>query len=282
MIKNHRLRKFVPLHMELQADDKKHLQRSVNSAQANDDNGSGVVMERYAVGALYISFAASVLVFGPGTLGDPGQFGMILAGKLEDVNDIFFAIFNLFGATSVVLAAILNAGAPRQQQLRTDLFSLSGLFLGFWAFGPYLVARQYVPQVHLEEVLDRGVLSRILESKTLALATILYAVWAYSFALGLFTPGTIEYHDVLLYAAVTDLVRVFSQDRGVFSTCVDFLIMNTIIWGPLTEDMSRRGWFKNGRYIESTLTALSFVLIPVVGPAVYLLLRPSLPANTPK
>lgn len=265
--------------MDLQGNSNKNASETERSAQTHDDKGSGPALSRYGIGALYIGFAASVLFLGPGTLSDPGQLGMIISGKLEDVNDVFFAVFNLFGATSITLAALLNAGASRQKKLRTDLFSVAGLFLGFWSFGPYLLGREYVPKIAREEVYDRGILSRALESKALAVATIGYALWAYAFALGFFTPGSLEYHDVLLYATVVDLFRDFSMDRGVFSTCIDFVILNTVIGGPLTEDMSRRGWFREGRNVDSILTALSFLLIPVLGPAVYLLLRPSLPES---
>lgn len=234
---------------------------------------------RYGLGAVYGGFAVYVLFFAPGSWNDAGQLGLILSGKLGEANDVFFAIFNLLGAASVNFAALLNAGAPRQGKLSTNLFSLAGFFVGFWAFGPYLIGREYAPNVVEEEVRDCGVVSRLLESKILGIGAVLYSLWAYAFALGLFSPGTIEYHDVVLYASVVDLFRLLSYDRGACSTCLDCVILCTVIWGPLTEDMSRRGWFKKGKNLESVLTALSFMLVPVLGPAVYLVLRPPLPSR---
>lgn len=271
--------------MDADVDDKSRLGKDQSpltpSSVTPEGEKRSVTPARYGLGTLYVGFVVYVLFLAPGSLRDPGQIGMILAGKLGDVNDIFFALFNLLGAASVNLAALLNAGASRQKRLPVDLFSFAGLFLGFLAFGPYLIGRKFAPQIAAEEVRDRGLISRVLESKILAAGNVLYAMWAYAFAFGLFSPGTIEYHDIVLYASGVDLFRILSHDRGAFSSCLDFVILSTVIWGPLTEDMSRRGWFQKGKELESFFTALSFILVPVLGPSVYLVLRPPLPSRTP-
>lgn len=53
--------------------------------------------------------------------------------------------------------------------------------------------------------------------------------------------------------------------------------MSLLTWGPLTEDMRRRGWFTPGSEFESNITAASILSTPGFGAAVYLVLRPRLP-----
>ena len=48
----------------------------------------------------------------------------------------------------------------------------------------------------------------------------------------------------------------------------DLLILSTVIANPMREDCLRRGWEED--------RAVPFCLLPVIGPALYLLLRPSL------
>lgn len=117
----------------------------------------------------------------------------------------------------------------------------------------------------------------MLESRWLSVGTLLFSLWCYAFSLGIFTPGGQQYRDVVFYASGVNLLRLLSTDRFVSVTSADFVILSVIIWGPLTEDMSRRGWFVKGKKLESALTALSFMLVPVLGPALYLATRSSLP-----
>lgn len=261
--------------------DQKNSSERVDVASEVDKGSvqSSLTAEQYGLGAAYVGCIVFTLFVAPGSWDDPGEIGKIISGQLGDTNDLFFAIFNLVGAASVNFAALLNAGAPRQKKLPTDWFSFAGLFVGFGALGPYLIGRDYAPKVSAEEVTDRGFISRVLESRLLSIGTVIYAMWAYVFALGFFTPGTIEFHDVVLYASGVDLFRLLSNDRWACFACLDLFAMCAATWGPLTEDMSRRGWFTEGRKLESVFTALSFMLVPVLGPAIYLASRPRLPSR---
>lgn len=261
--------------------DQKNSSKNADVASEVDSESvqSSLTTTRYGLGAVYVGFLVFALFLAPGSWDDPGEIGKILSGQLGDTNDLFFAIVNLLGAASVNFAVLLNAGAPRQRKLPTVLFSFAGLFVGFGALGPYLVGRDYAPTVTAEEVRDRGFISRVLESRFFSVGTVIYALWAYVFALGFFSPGTIEFHDVVLYASSVDLLRLLTNDRAACATCANLLILCITVWGPLTEDMSRRGWFTEGRKLESVFTALSFTLVPVLGPALYLALRPRLPSR---
>lgn len=233
---------------------------------------------RMALGVFYTGFIVYSFFLAPGSVTD-GQIINILSGKLDGVNDLFFAVFNLLGATGLNYVALLNAGASNQKRLPTELFSVSSFFFGFFAIGPYLVGRKYVPNATREDIHERGLLSRIFESRIFSVGTVIYALWAYAFAFGLFTPGTMEYHDVLLYSSWVNLTRLAAVDRGVCVSCLDFVTLSSLVWGPLTEDMTRRGWFRKGKEMESIISALSFMMVPALGPAVYLVLRSRLPGR---
>ncbi|PXF49279.1 hypothetical protein BWQ96_00853 [Gracilariopsis chorda] len=234
-------------------------------------------VERVATGVAAAVFAIYGLVLAPGSLTDLGEIGRILSGRLDEVNDLFFAIFNLLGAVSFNFAVLLNPGASRQKLLSTGLFSFLGVFFGFGALGPYLAAREYVPSVSSEEVAAQGITSRVLESRAFSVGLLVYVLWIYAFALGVFTPGTENLHDAIFYAAGVNLFRLFSTDRFASVSVVDLVCLSLATWGPLTEDMRRRGWFAEGRLSESYLTALSIASTPGLGVALYLIMRPRLP-----
>ena len=228
----------------------------------------------------YIGFVLYGFFLGPGSNASSDVLRKTLAGSYDEINDLFFAIFNLMGALGLVYASILNPGAAQQSKLPTGIFSFLGMFLGFIGIGPYVIARDYVPSVTKEQVEKKGVISKVLESRIFGLFPLIYSLWAYSFAFGIFTPGTESWHDVVFYSAAVDLWRLCKSDRFVSSTTIDFITLSSLLWGPLTEDMKRRGWFIKGREGDSILTALSILMVPVIGPALYLVVRPRLPEKS--
>lgn len=53
------------------------------------------------------------------------------------------------------------------------------------------------------------------------------------------------------------------------SAC-DLVVLSLMVYLPMREDMKRRGWE------DQTAAAVAFCALPVLGPSLYLLLRPSL------
>ena len=53
------------------------------------------------------------------------------------------------------------------------------------------------------------------------------------------------------------------------SAC-DLIVLSAAVFLPMREDMKRRGWE------DRSAAAVAFCALPVLGPALYLLLRPSL------
>lgn len=227
-----------------------------------------------AIGGLYALFVLHNLAFGPGSLLDSGTIGQILAGATDEVNDLVIAIFYGLGVIGLIYGGLLAPGAAKQSRLSPTLFSVAGMFLGFFGLGPYLAARDYAPTVSKEELREAGPLVKLFESKFFALPTLGMALYVYAMGLGLFAPA--EMRDVIFYACWQDTARLFASDRGIHATLLDGTVLSVLMWGPLTEDMRRRGWTFKSKDTASFVNAISILAAPVLGPALYLLLRPEL------
>lgn len=233
---------------------------------------------RIALAATYFAFVTYAFGFAPGSFLESEQTAGIFSRHFEEVNMIFFAIFNLLGAMGLNLATLLNAGASRQLKiLPTEFFTAAGTFLGFAAIGPYLILRKYAPKVNWKEVRSRSVISRVLESRVFAISVSLFCAWAYAYGFGVFvdTAGDGALKDLIFVSSFAELARLVQIDRVVSVSCVDVLALSVATWGPLTEDMKRRGWFTEKRYGESLATALLILSTPGLGVALYSALRPT-------
>jgi hypothetical protein len=229
---------------------------------------------------VYAAFVSNLLLLGPGELGDLGAIGQILQGHSEEVNNLFLAIFFGLGQTGIVYAGLLMPAAGKQNGLLNTLFfSISGTVFGFGGIAPYLAFRQYAPRIVAEDVEEAGLAARWFNSRAFALTAVAGALYVYYLGLG-FSAGfdaPSELRDVIFYACWQDTSRLFATDRGVNATLIDGVILSVGMWGPLTEDMRRRGWKFDKFNISSYVNAACILAAPCLGPAVYLLARPALP-----
>lgn len=251
-----------------------------NDTPPGDPEPSTPSLRTAAIGALYVLFVVHNIGFGPGSLLDPGTIGQILSGKTQEVNDLVIAVFYGLGVIGNVYGGLLAAGAGKQKRLNSALFSIAGCILGFFGVGPYLAGREYAPVVSREELSRQGPVVKVFESKVFALGTLGLALYVYVTGLGLLAPS--EMRDVIFYSCWQDTARLFASDRGIHATLLDGALLSVLMWGPLTEDMRRRGWVFDNENKSSFVNALSILAAPCLGPALYLLLRPQLPSETKK
>lgn len=187
-----------------------------------------------------------------------------------DVNTIYFSIFNLLGAIGAVYVALL-APAEDEQPVPLGPFGFASLFLGYFGIGPYLALRNFCPQETSKSKLRR--LGKITESKAFALGLVVFSIVFYALALGAGDEAGLR--DALFYTRTSELVQLFQTDRLVNVSMVDFTLLTLLIWGPLGEDMQRRRLLSEQSPVDA-FTALIIMAAPVLGPSLYLLLRPSL------
>eukprot|EP00240_Pyramimonas_obovata_P015926 CAMPEP_0118928444 /NCGR_PEP_ID=MMETSP1169-20130426/5696_1 /TAXON_ID=36882 /ORGANISM="Pyramimonas obovata, Strain CCMP722" /LENGTH=273 /DNA_ID=CAMNT_0006870419 /DNA_START=24 /DNA_END=845 /DNA_ORIENTATION=- len=175
-----------------------------------------------------------------------------------EVNYLFESIFNSFAIIPAVYAALLMPGAKDQKPVPAQPFVVGSWALGYFVLGPYLALREI-----REEPVERsslGFLTRnVLEAKWNAALLLAFATFLAYSAASHFSPEVLaDYRNLLSTQA---LVSVSSADLATLSLMVYF---------PMVEDMRRRGWE------DKTALAAAFTAVPVVGPSLYLLVRPSL------
>ena len=106
---------------------------------------------------------------------------------------------------------------------------------------------------------------KIFESK-------IFAAGCVASALGLYALGG----SALLGPDSADHIAAYSQLYGssqlTHVSTLDLTVLSVLMWGIIGEDARRRDWFEPAKVVP-------FVALPVLGPALYLLVRPRLPAS---
>lgn len=175
------------------------------------------------------------------------------------VNPIFEALFNSLGVVPAVYAALLLPGAKDQPRIPTVPPLAASFALGFFALGPYLIARE--PRTEPTARSSLGWATRtIFESKIFAGANAAFAAFLIAYGAANFTSDVADGF-VAMWREQSALACVSSCDLAVLSIAM---------YGAVAEDMRRRG-------CHDGVKAAAFCAVPVLGPCVYLLTRPSLP-----
>jgi len=171
---------------------------------------------------------------------------------------VFTSIFNALGILPAVYASLLLPGS-KHQKIPALPFVMGSFALGFFGVGPYLGLRN-----KRESVLDseRGRGSVLFEFKGTSIALFGFAMYLIYFAVTGAYAGADRWSDYL---------NLFSSSRLAHVSTIDFSILSLAMIDPLGEDMKRRNW--------SGPKAEVFCAVPVLGPCIWLLLRPSLPTS---
>lgn len=215
-------------------------------------------------GATWLCFASFALVWGPGEANAPSDLALVEAIFKDPsaCNALWYTIFNALGLMPAIVAALVLPGA-RGQRLPAWPFVVGSFALGYLAIGPYLALREPRPAVLRTDV--SGMLAAALESRA---AGVLLAAGAVG--LPLFA-GLQSIQD---WPALTaEFVHLAGGSRLVSTSSLDLLILQLAAGSLCTEDALRRGWDRPG----ASLVALGAAAVPVVGPALWLALRPPLP-----
>lgn len=172
---------------------------------------------------------------------------------------IFLAIFNALGLMPLVYSSLLLPGS-RNQSPPAWPFCVGSFAFGFFAMGPYLALRSFQPSPGATP--SNRMVARFVENKlpaALAFISSLYLVY-------LVVGGGGGGGGVGGLEAYLTLFRTQTLPHV---SSLDLLILSVFVADPMREDMLRRGWYSGGKLA-------AFVSVPVVGPCLYLLLRPAL------
>lgn len=216
---------------------------------------------------VWISLITWAFVFAPGSLGSDADSALVTklisqpTPRPEDVNEIYFAIWNCFAIVPAVLAA-LTAPSGRGQRLPAAPFLWGSAFFGYFALGPYFATRTIRTDPIPKE--DLGWVSQtIFENRVFGILLSVIAI-SIPFSADLFVSG------FDFPKAVADLSNLFLSSRFVAVSMIDIILMSILSSILVAEDCKRRGWED-----KSLVLLLGTLLFPVIGPSLYLAIRPS-------
>ena len=172
-------------------------------------------------------------------------------GKWEGINPLIIALFNIMGIWPMIYGGLVFIDG-RQQKIPAWLFATASFGVGAFALLPYLALRQ----PNQEFTGSKGTFLKVLDSRWLGVALTLGTLGLLSFG--------------LLKGDWGDFAQQWQTNRFIHVMSLDFCLLCLLFSALLGDDMARRGW-KNSQVFWAV------ALVPLVGPLLYLCLRPSLP-----
>eukprot|EP00752_Nemacystus_decipiens_P014794 g13171.t1 len=234
------------------------------SGVGGEEGGDGndlTAARRALLLAIWLPFTAYAFgPWSPGSVGDPKDFEIIthLYDAAAPPNAVFVNLFNALGFFPGMMASMLVGGGSFQkgrQPVPALPFVFGAFALGFFSVGPYLALRNYLPE--REEGEEMSTLEKILTSKVFAVPIV--GLSAYTLV-GLISSLTDP-------AAVATFPELFWSSKAAHISTLDFCVLNVAIIDPIREDMRRRG-------TEPELAKLALFSLPLIGPALWMLVRP--------
>ena len=174
-------------------------------------------------------------------------------GKWESINPLIIALFNIMGIWPMIYGGLVFIDG-RQQKIRAWLFATASFGVGAFALLPYLALRQS----NQEFTGSKGTFLKVLDSRWLGVALTLGTLGLLSFG--------------LLKGDWGDFAQQWQTNRFIHVMSLDFCLLCLLFPALLGDDMARRGW-KNSQVFWAV------ALVPLVGPLLYLCLRPSIPES---
>ena len=249
------------------------VQRRTNTPLMQEELAAWQRPARLAIAATWASAIVYVAAASPGGSAEAAarDTELIISAldPTSDLNPIFFCVFNALGIMPGVYAATLLPGARQNKPVPPATIATS-FALGFGGLAPYLALREARPSATAE---DLGPVARyVTESKLFCAAPLLAGSLALAFKLA--TIGDFD-------GALGGYAELFATSRLVHVSSLDLIVLSLFFFEPAREDMCRRGWWAaDGGAPTSAERArlLAFCALHVIGPALYLLLRPELPS----
>lgn len=210
-------------------------------------------MQKIGFGLLWLGFSLYAFVLAPEDQTNSLELMQRLATmSWEGINPLVIALFNLMGIWPMIYGGVLFADGCEQKIPAWPFASLSFAF-GAFALLPYLALRQS-PQPELAGENNRNL--RFWDSRGLGIGLLVGAIALLVFG--------------ILRGDWADFIQLWQTSRFIHVMSLDFCMLSLLFPAVLIADLNRRGL--------STQTPLFWgaVLVPLLGPLLYLSLRPSL------
>jgi len=209
---------------------------------------------RIGLTALWLGFLAYAFGFAPPD--DPGTMDLIVrlsSGQFAGVNPLVVNLFNIMGVLPLMYCCLLYSDG-RGQKLPAWAFSAGSFGLGAFALMPYLIFRKDNPGF----VGTKNWVIRLWDSRWTAVVIA-------ALAMSLLVTG-------LTQGDWADFVRQWQTSRFIHVMSLDFCLLSSLVPTLLVDDMARRG-------LSDRRIFWAVALVPLFGPLVYLVLRPSIGTN---
>ncbi|MBT9314634.1 DUF2834 domain-containing protein [Leptothoe spongobia TAU-MAC 1115] len=223
---------------------------------------NGIAVEPFSAGrwqslalaVLWLGFVAyAVLLSPPSTANTLDVIRQLSTGQWADLNPIVVVLFNLMGLWPVVYASLaLSDGCD--QSIPAWPFVVGSFGFGAFALMPYLVLRKSTrafPCRVADSALLRGLTHRLL-GVGIAIATLLLMIY-----------GLTQSHGSETWQ---DFVHQFFTSQFIHVMSLDFCMLTLLTPRLLWDDIARRAAAPAWRSVS---------LLPLLGPALYLALRPA-------
>ena len=178
----------------------------------------------------------------------------LTVGNWEGINPLIISLFNLMGIWPLIYLCIMIIDG-RGQKIPAWLFALGSFGVGAFAVLPYLVLRDPNPELSG----DKNLLIKLLDSRITGLLLLIAA-------------------SILLWLGLSngdwqDFLNQWHQSRFINVMSLDFCLLSVLFPVLVRDDLARRK--------VATINPLFVIcFIPLLGPLLYLCLRPSLGGET--
>jgi hypothetical protein len=172
-------------------------------------------------------------------------------GKWEGINPLIIALFNIMGIWPLIYSCLMFIDG-REQKIPAWPFATASFGVGAFALLPYLALRQ----PNQEFTGSKDIFLKLLDSRWLGVALTLGTLGLLSFG--------------VLNGNWGDFIQQWQTSRFIHVMSLDFCLLCLLFPALLRDDMARRG-LKNSQLFWAV------ALVPLVGPLLYLCLRPPLP-----
>ena len=220
-----------------------------------------------AAGAVFAGLVTWSFGFAPGELGNPADAQLVEllvtqpVPRPESVNELWFAVWNSFAVVPLAIAALTLPAASRGQRLPAAPFLVGSAAFGYFALGPYFSARSARTEAPLAPDEDFGFFTKnVFETRAFGVALA---------ALSASIPVSSDLLAADPSQVISGFLDLFASSRFVAVASADIGIMSVLAALLVAEDAARRGWDA----YRVPLAAAS-LLLPVLGPSLYLAARP--------
>ncbi len=212
------------------------------------------MLTKIILGLLWLGFGLYAFLLAPPD--QPDTVNLIIdlsTGKWQDINPLIIALFNLMGVWPLIYTSLLIIDG-RDQKIIAWPFACASFAVGAFAILPYLTLRQ--PNSNFTG--KKNLVIKLLDSPWLGVIALITAAILIAYG--------------LINGNWSDFWHQWQTSRFIHVMSLDFCLLTLLCPILLQDDLTRRG-LKN----PFLLPVIS--LLPLIGPAIYLIIRPRLGEN---